>query len=308
MGRAVAKTVSPPPPDILPENSPPTPVPTAKPPSNPVPAPSSSAISDLPDAPSVTAAQQQDVVVLGEASLKSTGKDNGKCNAWKALGIIYVDPTKVDEPRPPCAELVYPYQRFLSDNVAIPLTWQEKGYLALHATTDPGNIGTIIGISAITIAADSHSAYGPGLKGFGELAGVSLLQSATFQTFATFAVPSITHQDPRYYRMRGKPFTKRLLYSITRSYISRSDSGKSIPNYGILAAYPIVAELSNLYVPGIESDGASTAKRIMTGLALDPANNLINEFLPDVARHLNIRIVFVQQILNNIAATQGGFP
>jgi hypothetical protein len=303
VGLAVAQTVGPPPPDVVPEGPPPTPAPATT--VSPRPAPTtSSAVSDLPDAPSTVTAEQEDVVVVGEASLKSQGKGNGKCNAWKAMGMIYVDPNKVDAPRPPCSELVYPYQRFLNDNVAIPLTWREKGYLALHATADPGNLGTIIGISAITIAVESHTAYGPGLKGFAELSGVSLLQSATFQTFGTFAVPSIIHQDPRYYRMPRKPFGKRFLYSVTRSYISRSDSGKTIPNYGILSAYPIVAELSNLYVPGIESDGESTAQRILTGLALDPANNLINEFLPDVAKHLNIRIVFVQRILNNVTATQ----
>ena len=222
--------------------------------------------------------------------------------------MIYYDPNKVGEPPPPCSELVYPYQRFLTTNVAIPLHWQQKGYLALHSTTDPGNLGTIIGISAISVAADSHSAYGPGLEGFGKLAGVSLLQDATGNFFGIFAIPSLAHQDPRYYRRPNERFGKRLLYSISRSYISRSDSGKTIPNYGTLGAYPIVAELSNLYVPGIESDGASTAKRILTGLALDPVNNIIIEFLPDVAQHVHVRVIFVQQILNNIAANQGGLP
>jgi hypothetical protein len=222
--------------------------------------------------------------------------------------MISFDPNKVDVPPPTCSELVYPYQRFLDTRVVIPLTRTQKGYLALHDVTDPGTIGTIVGISAISIAADSHSAYGPGLKGFGKLAGVSLLQTATGEFFGTFAIPALTHQDPRYFRQPQKPFGKRLLYSISRSYISRSDSGKTIPNYGVLGAYPIVAELSNLYVPGIESDGPSTAKRIATGLALDPVNNIVNEFLPDVAKRIHIRIIFVQQILNNVAATQGGLP
>lgn len=268
----------------------------------------SPASTTLPDSPGVVATRQYDVVAIGEASLKASGKYPGPCNAWSAMGMITVDPKKVDQPPPRCSELVEPYQRFLDTNVSIPLTWKQKGYLALHQTTDPGNLGTIAGISAITIATDSHSAYGPGLKGFGKLAGVSLLQSATGEFFGTFAVPSLTHQDPRYYRMPDAPFRKRLLYSISRSYISRSDSGKTIPNYGVLTTYPIVAELSNFYVPGIESDGASTAKRIATGLALDPVNNVINEFLPDVAKRVHIRIIFVQQILNKVAVSENGLP
>jgi len=261
---------------------------------------------DLPDAPSQV--RQQDVVVVGQTSLKASGKAPASCNFVGALGMISFDPKRVDQPRPRCSELVYPYQRFLNTNVPIPLNWKQKGYLALHFTTDPASLGTIAGISAINIAVDSHTAYGPGMEGFAKLAGISLLQNATGEFFGTFAIPSLAHQDPRYYRMPEKPVGKRILYSITRSYVSRSDEGKTIPNYAVLATYPIIAELSNLYVPGIQSDGPSTTERILTGFALDPVNNLVNEFLPDVAKRIHVRIIFVQQILNNIAVSQGAAP
>jgi hypothetical protein len=281
---------------------------TAKP-QPPAPPPATPVIDSpdtLPDAPSAALAQQEEVVVAGKASLRASGKEQPPCNFVRALGLIYFNPNKVDAPRPRCSELIYPYQRFLDTNIAVPLNWKQKGYLAAHFTTDPSALGTVVGISAISTAADSHSAYGPGLKGFGKLAGISVLQNATAEFFGTFAVPSLTHQDPRYYRMPQKPFGKRLLYAASRSYISRSDDGRTIPNYGTLAAYPIVAELSNLYVPGIQSDGASTAERILTGLALDPVNNIVNEFLPDLASRVHVRIIFVQQILNNIAASGNG--
>jgi hypothetical protein len=104
-------------------------------------------------------------------------------------------------------------------------------------------------------------------------------------------------------------FTKRVVYSISRTVISRSDSGKSMPNYATLLQYPISAEIDNLYVPGIHPDGASTAARILTGYGLDPANNLLNEFLPDVASRVHIRVIFVQRILNNIASVNSaGLP
>lgn len=263
------------------------------------------ASDDLPDSPGTV--QMEDAVAIGKTSLRARGKDKpASCNVWRAIGMIYFDPRKVDEPRPHCSELVYPYQRFLDTNIAVPLDWKQKGYLAVHYTTDPSSLGTIVGISAINIAVDSHTAYGPGWEGFGKLAGVSLLQNATAEFFGTFAVPSMVHQDPRYYRMPHKPLGKRILYSLTRSYVSRSDDGRTIPNYSVFATYPIIAELGNLYVPGIQSDGASTTKRILTGYALDPVNNLVNEFLPDVAKRVHVRIIFVQQILNNIAVTGGG--
>jgi hypothetical protein len=257
--------------------------------------------TELPDAPDPAQAQQENVVAIAEASFKATGGGAHSCGVFSALKVLYVDPSRYDVPKP-CTELIYPYQRFLTSNIVIPMTWQQKGYLALHDLADPVNFGTILGISAITVGADSHSAYGPGLKGFGKSVGVSYLQDATGQFFGAFAIPVIAHQDPRYFRMPHARFTKRLVYSFSRTVVSRSDSGQSIPNYATLLNYPIGAELANFYVPGIHPDGPSTVKRIFTGYALDPVNSLINEFLPDVASHVHVRIIVVQRILNNVAS------
>jgi hypothetical protein len=261
--------------------------------------------TELPDAPDPAQPEQTEVVTVAEASFKATGSGVRPCNMFRAMKVVYFDPNRYDQIPKPCTELIYPYQRFLTSNIVIPLTWQQKGYLALHDLTDPANFGTILGISAITIGADSHTAYGPGLKGFGKIVGVSLLQDATGQFFGAFAIPVIAHQDPRYFRMPHAPLARRIVYSISRTVISRSDTGKSMPNYATLLTYPISAEIDNFYVPGIHTDGASTATRILTGYGLDPVNNLLNEFLPDVASRVHVRIIFVQRILNNIASTNG---
>jgi hypothetical protein len=276
-------------------------------PETPAPLPESTS-AELPDAPEPSQAQSDDVVAVAEASFKEHGDGAHSCGVFSAMKVVYVDPNRYGEIPKPCTELIYPYQRFLSSNIVVPMTWQQKGYLALHDLTDPANFGTILGISAITIGADSHTAYVPGLKGFGKSVGVSLLQDATGQFFGAFAIPVIAHQDPRYFRMPHARLTKRIVYSISRTVISRSDSGRSIPNYATLLNYPIGAELANLYVPGIHPDGASTVARIFTGYALDPVNNLLSEFLPDVASRVHVRIIFVQRILNNVASSNGSVP
>jgi hypothetical protein len=262
--------------------------------------------TELPDAPEPSRAHQENIVEIAEASSRSTGEARHPCNFFSAMKTVYYNPDRYDEVPKPCTELIYPYQRFLSSNVIIPMTWQQKGYLAVHNLTDPGNIGTILGISAISTAADPDSAYGPGLKGFGKTVGVSLLQDATGQFFGVFAIPGLLHQDPRYFRMPHASIPRRIIYSVSRTFVSQHDNGTSMPNYAVLFTYPISAEISNLYVPGIQSNGASTAKRILTGYALDPANNLLTEFRPDIASRIHVRIIVVQRILNNIASTNGG--
>jgi hypothetical protein len=258
----------------------------------------------LPDAPSALLAQQRDVVAVAEESLKTTGSGVTPCTLHHAMLSIPAHSPTVVPVRVPCSELVNPYQRFLDTSVVIPLTSKQKGYLAIHNLTDPANLLTIVALSGFTIAVDSDTAYGPGLKGFAKNTGVSLLQDATGEFFGAFLIPSIAHQDPRYFRLPKASIPRRIGHAVGHTFVANHDDGSPMPNYANLFGYPISAELSNLYVPGIHADPASTVERIATGLATDPINNLITEFLPDVARHISIRIIFVQRILNQVASQQ----
>lgn len=209
-------------------------------------------------------------------------------------------PKRVTAQTPRC--LVNPYQRFLDGPVTMPLTAGQKGYLALRNFVDPANAITITGIAAFTVGFNAHTAYGPGLKGFMRDTAYTFSQDATGELFGTFLIPALTHEDPRYHREPHAPVGRRLLHALSRTLIAQSDTGRNMPNYAVLMTYPISAEASNLYVPGVAGNGPSTARRILTGLATDPANNLITEFLPDVARHVNIRVIFVQRIVNMMTA------
>lgn len=188
----------------------------------------------------------------------------------------------------------------VDSKAATRLSTADKGKLAIRDVIDPLNLVFVAGYSGIAIAANSHSAYGPGFQGFGRLFGYSLLQGAQGEFFGTYLIPSLAHQDPRYHRMRDASVPRRVLHALAHTVVTSHDDGSAMPNYGTLLTYPISAELSNLYVPGIETDGVSTFKRVAIGLATDPAGSLIAEFLPDLARRVHIRIVFVQEILNQV--------
>lgn len=174
----------------------------------------------------------------------------------------------------------------------------EKGVLAIRNFVDPFNFLTIASYSAIATAANAHSSYGSGMAGFGRLTGYSLAQDAQGEFLETFLIPSVVHEDPRYHRMPNASFKRRLVHAVAHTVVSQHDDGSRMPNYATLMTYPISAELSNLYVPGLDNDARSMARRVAIGLASDPAGSIVAEFLPDVARHIHIHVVFVQEILN----------
>jgi hypothetical protein len=219
----------------------------------------------------------------------------------------------MDDPTAPvplfCVDILNPYARFFDTRFSIPMTPAQKGYLAFRNISDPFNLATIVATSGFTIAIDSHTAYGPGWKGFGKNAGISLLQDATGEFFGTFAIPSLAHEDPHYHRMPRASIPRRILHAVSRTIIAQHDDGSPMPNYATLLTYPIASEISNLYVPGIQGNGPSTLKRIAIGYALDPVNNLVTEFLPDFAKRIHIRVIFVQQLLNPIVvSSNAGSP
>jgi hypothetical protein len=206
----------------------------------------------------------------------------------------------------PCpGSLVDWYKRFEDGPQVKPMTPKEKGWLAARNVIDPFNVMTILGISAISVAADSHSAYGPGFPGWGRYVGVSFTENITGEFFGTFLICSIAHQDPHYHRMPNASYARRILHAADQVVWTQGDNGKGMVNYSNLVGAGIDDEIGNLYVPGRRTNAGATAQRYGITLATDPIDNFITEFLPDVARHIHVQIVVVQRIIDQIATDRG---
>lgn len=193
------------------------------------------------------------------------------------------------------------YARFLTGPQVKPLTPFEKAHLAVHNVIDPFNLITILGISAISVASNSHSAYGPGMRGYRRYVGVSLAQDMTGEFFGTLFIPSIDHQDPHYHRMPDASIARRAFHAVDQIAWTQGDNGRGMVNYADLVGFAIDGAISNLYVPGQRTNLPSTASRYVISLATAPVGNFVDEFLPDIARHIHIQIVVFQRIINHIS-------
>ena len=143
------------------------------------------------------------------------------------------------------------------------------------------------------------------MKGWAKNSGTLLTEDMTGAFFATFLVPSLTRQDPRYYRMPKASIPRRIANAIVQPVWARSDKGTPMPNYGDLIGIPAAITLANVYVPGREQGVGPTVESSAIAIASSPIDNFISEFLPDVAKHVSIHIVFIQRIVNHIALTGG---
>ena len=197
------------------------------------------------------------------------------------------------------------YMRFTNGPQVKPMTPSEKRWLAARNVVDPFNALTILGSSAIAVGSDSHSAYGPGMHGFGRAVGVSYTEDITAEFFSTFLIDSIVHQDPHYHRMPNAPIQRRIAHAIYSVLWTQGDNGKGMVNYSSVVGGAIEDEIGNLYVPGRETNLPASAERYGIGMATAPIDNFVTEFVPDVARRIHVRVVLIQRIINQVDKTGG---
>ena len=207
-----------------------------------------------------------------------------------------------------CNPRVNPYSRFLDYSGPFPLTPRQKLILAYKNVTDPFNFLTIAGTAAFSIGTDSHTAYGPGFHGFAKYAGISFTDDAVGEFFGTFLIPSLAHQDPHYRRLPNLSLRRRFFHAIDSVVLSQGDDGHPMFNYAVVFGTIGTSALGNLYVPGRDTSWGSSAARVSVALATDPIGNIITEFLPDVAEHINFNVLLVQRIINRVALAEGAGP
>lgn len=153
-------------------------------------------------------------------------------------------------------------------------------------------------ISAISQAENNEPQFGQGWAAYGKRYGTTAGDS-TVENFMVGAVfPSILRQDPRFYYSEEGTIPHRIDYAITRMVITRSDSGRTQPNYSEIFGAATAAVVSDYtyhpkstYVNGqfVPSDRtiSNTASVFGTQLGLDTITYVVKEFWPDIHRKMS---------------------
>jgi hypothetical protein len=268
----------------------------------------------LPNAPQPKKLALSTWPAAGACQIRIQGGALAATAAAKAVSVAGYGPLDAQlsrQPLPPVPcpiylPLVNWYARFLNGPQVKPLTSKEKAWLAVRNIGDPFNAITILGTSAISVASDPDSPYGPGMPGFARNVGVSYTQDITSEFFNTFLVSSLTHEDPHYHREPTRSIRHRIVHCLVQVLWTQGDNGRGMINYDDLVGFAIDDEIDNLYVPGRATNVPSSATRWAINLALVPTDNAITEFVPDIASKIHVHAVFVQRIIDQVAKANGG--
>ena len=173
---------------------------------------------------------------------------------------------------------------FIQD--AAPLSSGQKFRLALWGALDPfAFVGA--GLDAgLEMAGDGFAGYGYGAQGYAKRFGAAYADSFSGSIFGGAIVPSLLHQDPRYFRKGTGSFRSRLFYSISTTVRTKNDNGHWAPNYSNILGNLAAGTLANLYYPRADRGVELTLERAFTVTAEGALGSIFVEFWPDISAKL----------------------
>jgi hypothetical protein len=168
-----------------------------------------------------------------------------------------------------------------------PLSTREKFSLAAHDSVLDYSSFTWTGILAgQAMLLNSDPELGGGIAGYGRYYWRSFADGVSGTFFTEAIVPAITHEDPRYYTMGKGGFFHRTGYALSRSFVTKTDSGGTSFNWSEVAGNGLEATLANVYYPPQERGLSQTARNWGTQMESAVLNHVFQEFWPDIRKKL----------------------
>ena len=169
---------------------------------------------------------------------------------------------------------------FVSYNwTAPPLTAGQKFRLSTHNVLDPGNLALVGVVAGVQQAADAFPGYSQGWAGYGRRYGADLGNLVVGTYMGGAVLPSLFHQDPRYFYKGTGTKKQRFFYAISRAVITRGDNGRNQPNFAGVLGDLSAGAISNLYYPASDRQGGSVfLENSILAIAGDAMNDFVQEF------------------------------
>ena len=162
-----------------------------------------------------------------------------------------------------------------------PLTTEMKFHLAYKSLTNPVFFARTAAWAGVHQATDSPDQWRQGAKGYGKRVGAGFADATTEGLIGNAILPSLLHQDPRYFYQGSGTKKSRALHSMLAAVICKGDNGKTQPNYSTWGGSLISSSISLAYYPSSDRNAQYVFKNFGMGMGLHIAGGLVQEFILD---------------------------
>lgn len=179
------------------------------------------------------------------------------------------------------------YRAVSADVHPAPPTTKEKFKIATQNTFDYSAFVFAALDAEIPYVSQSYPTLGNGWSGYGQYYWRSFVDKGVGNYMTDFLLPTLTHEDSRYFTLGKGRKLYRAYYAITRLAITPNDEGKNTLNISEIVGKGAQAGIGNLYYPS--NNGLSwtkTGQRWLAQLGRDGLTNVFREFWPDISTHV----------------------
>ena len=169
-----------------------------------------------------------------------------------------------------------------------PLTTAEKYRVLTRSSFDYAKFFWYGALAGIGQEANSQSGYGQGAAGYGKRYGAALADG-TIEDYLTGAIlPSLLHQDPRYFQLGKGGFWHRTSYALSRIVVTRGDSGHNQFNFSEVLGSGAASSIGTYsYYPRSDRTAGNVLSVWGSQLGIDAFVTVLKEFWPDIRRKLH---------------------
>jgi hypothetical protein len=100
--------------------------------------------------------------------------------------------------------------------------------------------------------------------------------------FVQAIVPSLTHEDSRYYTLGHGSLPHRALYAFDRTLITRKDDGGETFNFSEVVGAGAASGISSTYYPSVDQTWTKVGQRWLQNVIIDGVTYMFQEFWPDI--------------------------
>lgn len=159
-----------------------------------------------------------------------------------------------------------------------PMTSKQKFSLATRDTFDPVTLVGVGLVAGIEQANDTFPGYGYGAAGYGKRFAAQFGNGRINDFLSHAVLPSLFHQEPRYFYQGTGTVKSRILHAASFAIITRSDSGRPMPNYSYFLGDIGTGALSNLYYPHADRGIGLVFTNAAIGIAGKAGGTILQEF------------------------------
>jgi hypothetical protein len=165
-----------------------------------------------------------------------------------------------------------------------PLTVRQKYILSLHQAFDiSAHIGDAFQ-AALQQAGNGQPHYGQGWGAYGERFAANEGDQISSSILIYGVLPSILHDDPRYFRQGRGSAMARLWYAINRTFVTRRDKGTTGFNTPETLGQLMAAGISTTYYPQRDRSVGHVFSNWAVNLGGNSGYNILSEYYPDLKR------------------------